>query len=101
MTTVRSPWRREWGQAMAAEPTIDARWACLVADLLEAKQSEPDGWLRQAGLSRRQVSDPDQRIPFRKHALLFELAAEACREPYFGLSIAATLYVRALGPSDI
>ena len=38
---------------MAAEPTVDARWACLVADLLEAKQIEPEGLLRQAGLSRR------------------------------------------------
>ena len=54
---------------MTAEPTVDARWACLVADLLEAKQIEPEGLLRQAGLSRRQVSDPDRRIPFRKHAV--------------------------------
>src|SRR4029434_8883456 len=97
MTTVRSPWRREWGQAMAAEPTIDARWACLVANLLEAKQIEPEGLLRQAGLSRRQVSDPDRRIPFRKHALLFELAAEACKEPYFGLRLGAQHDVREAG----
>jgi AraC-like DNA-binding protein len=84
-------------KAMAAKPTVDARWACLVADLLEAKQVEPEGLLRQAGLSRRQVSDPDQRIPFRKHALLFELAAEACREPYFGLRLGAHLDVRDAG----
>ena len=84
-------------KSMAAEPTIDARWACLVADLLEAKQIEPEGLLRQAGLSRRQVSDPDQRIPFRKHALLFELAAEACKEPYFGLRLGAQLDVREAG----
>ena len=82
---------------MAAEPTVDARWACLVADLLEAKQIEPEGLLRQAGLSRRQVSDPDRRIPFRKHALLFELAAEACKEPYFGLRLGAQLDVREAG----
>ena len=84
-------------QSMAAEPTVDARWACLVADLLEAKQIEPEGLLRQAGLSRRQVSDPDRRIPFRKHALLFELAAEACKEPYFGLSLGAQLDIREAG----
>ena len=84
-------------KSMAAEPTVDARWACLVADLLEAKQIEPEGLLRQAGLSRRQVSDPDRRIPFRKHALLFELAAEACKEPYFGLRLGAQLDVREAG----
>jgi AraC-like DNA-binding protein len=84
-------------KSMAAEPTVDARWACLVADLLEAKQIEPEGLLRQAGLSRRQVSDPDQRIPFRKHALLFELAAEACKDPYFGLKLGARVDVREAG----
>jgi AraC-like DNA-binding protein len=82
---------------MAAEPIVDARWACLVADLLEAKQIEPEGLLRQAGLSRRQVRDPDQRIPFRKHALLFELAAQACKDPYFGLKLGARVDVREAG----
>ena len=35
---------------MAAEPTVDARWACLAADLLEAKRIEPEGLLRRAEL---------------------------------------------------
>ena len=76
--------RRCCPRAVHPDEGLATRWALLVADLLEAKQIEPEGLLRQAGLSRRQVSDPDQRIPFRKHALLFELAAEACKEPYFG-----------------
>ena len=62
------PGAENGAKSMAAEPTVDARWACLVADLLEAKQIEPEGLLRQAGLSRRQVSDPDQRSPFHKQA---------------------------------
>ncbi len=55
---------------MAPVRTTDARWAVLVVKRLKAARIATDPILKKAGLTRRQVSDPDAKIPFHKHAAL-------------------------------
>jgi AraC-like DNA-binding protein len=82
---------------LPTEPTVDARWARLVVDLLESKGIASENVLRQAGLTPLRVSDPDRRIPFRQHAQLFEAAAEATKEPYLGLKLGAKVQFEEVG----
>jgi hypothetical protein len=53
---------------MAAELTIDARWACLVADLLEAKQIEPEGLQPRASYGAFLEAPPALDDPARRGA---------------------------------
>jgi hypothetical protein len=76
---------------------IDARWACLVVDRLKEERTPLDAILRKAGLTRRQVSDPDARIPYRKHAALLSLAAEATGDGCFGLRLTTTIAPKQAG----
>ena len=62
---------------MANIRMVDARWACLTVERLKAERISTDPILKDAGLTRRQASDPDAKIPFHKHATLLTLAAEA------------------------
>lgn len=82
---------------MPPVPMIDARWACLVVARLKEERTPLDAILRKAGLTRRQVSDPDARIPYRKHAALLSLAAEATGDGCFGLRLTATIAPKQAG----
>ncbi len=76
---------------------IDARWACLMVERLERDRIPVDPILKKAGLTKRQVSDPDGRIPFRKHAALLSLAAQATKDGSFGLRLTTTIAPKQAG----
>ena len=82
---------------MANIRVVDARWACLVVERLKAERVSTDPILKQAGLTRRQVSDPDAKIPFHKHATLLTLAAEATGDGCFGLHLGTSIDPRQAG----
>ena len=65
----------------------DARWAVFVVERLKAARIPTDPILKKAGLTRRQVSDPDAKIPVHKNAALLTLAAEATGDDFFGLHL--------------
>ncbi len=77
--------------------TIDARWACLMVERLRQEGVPLDPILRRAGLTRRQVSDPDARIAYRKHAALLSLAEEATGDNSFGLHLTASIALKQAG----
>ncbi len=72
---------------MANVRMADARWACLTVERLKKERTPIDPILNKAGLTRRQVSDPDAQIPFHKQAALLTLAAEATGDDCFGLHL--------------
>ncbi len=82
---------------MANVRMVDARWACLTVERLKAERISTDPILKHAGLTRRQASDPDAKIPFHKHATLLTLAAEATGDGCFGLHLGTTLHPRQAG----
>ena len=75
----------------------DARWAVLVVAALNSARIETDPILKRAGLTRRQVTNPDAKIPFHKHAALLTLAAEAMGDPYFTLHLSLQIHPRQAG----
>ncbi|MDJ0971040.1 MAG: AraC family transcriptional regulator [Kiloniellales bacterium] len=82
---------------MAVLRMIDARWARLMVQQLKADRIPIDPILKAAGLTRRQVSDPDARIPYKKHAALLSLAAEATGDGCFGLRLTTTIAPKQVG----
>ena len=82
---------------MPLVPMIDARWACLMFERLKQEGSPVDPILKKAGLTRRQLSDPDARIPFQKHAALLSLAAQATGDGSFGLRLTTTIAPKQAG----
>ena len=82
---------------MSVGPMIDARWACLIVERLKQERIPIDPVLKKAGLTRRQVSDPDARILFQKHADLLSLAAQATGDGSFGLRLTTTLAPKQAG----
>ncbi len=82
---------------MADVRMVDARWACLAVERLKAKRIATDPILKDAGLTRRQASTPDAKIPFHKHAALLTLAAEATGDGCFGLHLGTSLYPKQAG----
>ena len=75
----------------------DARWAVLVVERLKAARIATDPILKKAGLTRRQVNDPDAKIPFHKHAALLTLVAEATGDGCFGLHLSLDVHPRQAG----
>ncbi len=69
---------------MADVRMVDARWACLTVERLKEERAPIDPILKKAGLTRRQVSDPNAQIPFHKQAALLTLAAEATGDGHIG-----------------
>lgn len=82
---------------MAYVRMVDARWACLVVERLKAERVATDPILKEAGLTRRQASNPDAKIPFHKHATLLTLAAEATGDGCFGLHLGTSLHPKQAG----
>ncbi len=76
---------------------VDARWAVLVVQQLKAARVATDPILKKAGLTRRQASDADAKIPFHKHAALLTLAAEATGDDCYGLRHSSDLHPRQAG----
>ena len=82
---------------MATELTIDAHLACLAMERLHESKVPTDPVLKQVGLSRVQVSDPEGRIPFYKLADLLEVAARETRDPLLGLHLGQRLKPKDFG----
>ncbi len=82
---------------MADLPMIDARWACLMVERLKEERTPIDPILKKAGLTRKQVSDPDARIPHQKHAALLSLASEATGDGCFGLRLTTSIAPKQAG----
>ena len=75
----------------------DARWVVIVLRRLESDGIETDPILKQAQLTRRQVSDPDGKIPHGKQAVFLTLAAEALGDECLALHLAEKLDPRQSG----
>ena len=82
---------------MADVRVIDARWACIIVERLQQERVPLDPILKRAGLTRRQVSNPDARIPYRKHATLLSLAGQATGDDCFGLRLVASVTPQQAG----
>ncbi len=82
---------------MAEVRMADARWACLTVERLKEERTPIDPILKKAGLTRRQVSDPDAQIPYHKHAALLTLAAEATGDGCFGLHLSTSITPKQAG----
>lgn len=76
---------------------VDARWAVLVVEHLKAARIATDPILKTAGLTRRQASDPDAKIPVYKNAALLTLAAEATGDGCLGLHLSLDVHLRQGG----
>ena len=82
---------------MAPVRTVDARWAYHAVKRLRSEKIPTDPILKEVGLRRTQVNDPDNKIPFHKHAALLTLAAEATGDDFFGLHLGSSLRLRQAG----
>ncbi len=82
---------------MPSVRTVDARWAYHAVKRLRSEKIPADPILKAAGLRRSQVSNPDNKIPFHKHAALLTLAAEATSDDFFGLHLGSSLRLRQAG----
>jgi AraC-like DNA-binding protein len=82
---------------MASVRKVDAVWARLIAELLEARGLPPQLVLRDVGLDWKKVRDPDARIPYAKHVALLEAAAEHLNNPCFGLHFASRVDILDAG----
>ncbi|MFO1060458.1 MAG: AraC family transcriptional regulator [Dongiaceae bacterium] len=74
---------------MAVVHTVDAVWARVIADHLERSGRPAREILAAAGLDRAGLQQEGTRVPFRQHARLLDLAAEATGDGCFGLHLAA------------
>ncbi len=82
---------------MSAVLTVDARWACLTFQHMREQGVRTDEALREAGLVRSQLRDPDKRIPFRKHVRFLEIAADRLGDPFWGLHLGASIHPKQVG----
>ena len=82
---------------MPSVRTVDARWAYHAVKRLRSEKIPADPILKAAGLRRSQVSNPDNKIPFHKHAALLTLAAEATGDDFFGLHLGSSLRLKQAG----
>ena len=76
---------------------IDAGIARKAVELLRAQSRPLDLVLARAGLGNDTLEQKWARIPFAAHVALLEHAAEAARDPCFGLHLGASLSPRDLG----
>ncbi len=76
---------------------VDARWACLTVERLRRERAPVNSILKKAGLTRRQVSNPDAQVPFHKQAALLALAAEATGDGCFGLRLSTSIKPKQAG----
>lgn len=79
--------------------SISVRAASLTNffEVARTRGLNPVPLLRQVGLSRALLEDPDQRIPAEAAIRLLELAAQASGDPQFGLRLAQSRQVSDFG----
>ncbi len=81
----------------STKPLIDAVWATRTVELLERGGTRADQILRQVGIRRRILQDPDARIPVHKHVAMLEAAAKCSGDSSFGLHLGEILHPREAG----
>ena len=76
---------------------IEARWATYITDDLRRAGHRLDGPLKDVGLSRADVANPEARIVYASYMGLIEQAALLLAEPGYGLKLGASHDVRDNG----
>lgn len=76
---------------------IDARLACRVVDDLRQQRAETGPLLRDVGLRRNDVADPDSRVSYAAVLALIERAAAALDDVSYGLRLGASYGLREGG----
>ena len=76
---------------------IDARLATRVVGDLRQRGINPDSLLKEVGLRRADVSDPDNRIPYAATLALIERAATTLGDASYGLRLGAAQEARDSG----
>ena len=76
---------------------IEARWATYIADDLRRAGLRIDGPLKEVGLSRADVANPEARITYASYMGLIEQAALLLADPGYGLKLGASHDVRDNG----
>lgn len=71
--------------------TVSARLGMLIAGLVAARGEDAQALLDAAGCDPAWLADPDARMPLEVETRLWESAAQATRDPYFGLNAARTI----------
>ena len=76
---------------------IDARLACRVVDDLRRQRVSADALLKEVGLSRSDVVDPDARVPYAAVLGLIERAASMLDDVNYGLRLGTSYGLREGG----
>jgi AraC-like DNA-binding protein len=76
---------------------IEARWAIHIANDLRRAGHALDGVLKEVGLKRADLTDPENRITYAAYVGLIERAAMLLADPAYGLKLGASHDVRDNG----
>src|SRR5262245_13471932 len=82
---------------MAKLPKIHARMACFIADDLRRRRLAIDGLLKQVGLQKADLDNPENRLPQASVLRLIERAAELTGDASYGLRLGASRNPRDRG----
>jgi AraC-like DNA-binding protein len=82
---------------MSQTHKIEARLATRVVGDLRRRGIKPDGLLKEAGLKRADVLDPENRIPYASVLALVERAANVLGDASYGLRLGAAQEARSSG----
>ena len=82
---------------MAKAHLIEARLACRIVEELKRRRESVDELLKEVGLKRNDVSDPEARIPYAALLALIERAATALGDASLGLRLGASQDARDSG----
>ena len=82
---------------LAAFPMADAVLSRLVADRLRAAGAELQSILKQAGITPRQIDDPEERLPVMSQIAFLKAAADVPDDDLLGFRLALSADSRRLG----
>jgi AraC-type transcriptional regulator len=84
---------------MAQVPKMDARMVQFVVDDLRRRRLPVDGVLKEVGLQRADLANPEGRLPYASAVGLIARAAILAGDASYGLHLAASLDAREFGCS--
>lgn len=71
--------------------TTISSWAAVVVKTIESYGYNPDDMLKNAGIHKKVLENPDERISADKMARLWRVAVETTKDPCFGLKAASNV----------